>query len=130
MKNKTKSIRLPNDMIELLKEARKSFGFPMPSIVRKSINAALKQGVVFKDWRVTTTSTDSDSIKVSLTPDQAEIPGKVIAAYVNWYLQEHAETISSHKPFAPKEKAEYIGGDSFLTQEMAINRIQMERENG
>jgi len=108
MKNKTKSIRLPNNMINVLRKARKQLGHTIPCMIRKAINAAHKHNVVWSNHIVSTTSNDSMAIKCNLTLEQAELPGKVIAAYVNWYLQQNMQTINEHKPFVPEYKGDYI----------------------
>jgi len=106
--NKVKSIRLPNAMIATLQEARARFGHTMPCIIRKSINSALTNDVVWDNWKVTTTFNDSDTVKCSLTAKQYAFPGKVIAAYVNWFIQQHAQTIANHKPYVPEDRSEYL----------------------
>jgi len=109
---KIKSIRLPDAMIATLQEARAQFGHTMPCIIRKAINSALTNNVVWEDWKLTTTSDDSDTVKCSLTTQQYALPGKVIAAYVNWYIQQHAVTIANHKPFIPEDQSNYLIEDA------------------
>ena len=108
MKNKSKSIRLPNAIIETLQAISKKTGFPKTSLVRKSINAALRNRVVWTNHQVTTTSDDSDTVRCALMPQQYELPGKVIAAYVNWFLQKEGNAILNHKPFVPEGQGDYI----------------------
>jgi len=110
--NKVKSIRLPSAMIATLQEARARFSHTMPCIIRKAINSALTNDVVWDNWKVTTTFDDSDTVKCSLTSTQYALPGKQIAAYVNWYIQQHAQTIVDHKPFIPDDKSNYLIEDA------------------